>query len=350
MKVFGAALDALPHPEKVALKRAYLRAAAENRLPEPDPADPYDALRPLLLEEKAFSVSDFIGKFEVDSAFTPKPAPEDFDRISSSSHFDFLDGNGCMKIARSLKSYVEKKVLPAMPAVMIGVDHCLSGGSIMALSESLGAADLSVLIFDAHFDAISSGARKAAFESIFGGVTQAECPDTYSCETFVRYLLDEEWILPENLIITGPCDYPADEIPSVSGDGIRQYYDEYRRFESKGITILPRDVLRESREPFKKALEGIKTKHLYVSLDLDVAASAENPAVRFHDSIGVSPGELFDMAGQIAVRQRNGKFILAGVDVMEMDVHLIDVRPRNGTQNRTLEIAVLFLKTLLADG
>lgn len=354
MKIFGAALDALPHPEKVALKKAYLRAAGDGRVPVPDPADPCEALRPLLLADSTAAESDFIGRFPVETIYTPKPKPEDADGINSRTYFDFLDGGGCRQIALSLKEFVEAKVLPEMPFVMLGVDHSLTGGPVMALSEMLGRDNLAVAVFDGHFDAVSPGSRAAAFKSIFGNSKslgsskpQIDIPDACTCETFLKYLLDEKWLLPQNIVLVGPYDYPDQKLQPDGENGIKRYVDEYRRLETAGVTVLPRDVVRKTPESLAEVLAGIDARYLYVSLDLDVAASAENPAVRFHDSTGLAPNELYALTTDIAEQISQEKFILAGVDVMEMDIHLIDVQPRKEIENRTLEIAARFLKILL---
>ena len=39
---------------------------------------------------------------------------------------------------------------------------------------------------------------------------------------------------------------------------------------------------------------------------------------------------------------------LAAVDIMELDVHLIDLEPRSATENETVDAVVGFLEALLA--
>jgi arginase family enzyme len=349
LKIFGAALDVLPHPEKIALKRAYLNALQKGMIEANDPADPYDALRSLLLQKTNNFPRDFIGKLPIPSMYTPKPSPADLRRISDVEYFAFTDGGGCLDVAREIKAFIEKDLAEDLPFLMIGVDHSLTGGAVMALSQIVGKSNLAVIVFDGHFDAISSNARAAAYRSSQGSDLPApSAPDTfiesYNCETFLKYLIDDEWLAPENLCMIGVNDFPVWKNQESLPSGLELYRSEYNRFIDDGVSIIDGRSLVEDSGLAERFLEKTEAEYIYISLDADVVDLRENPAVRFHVTNGISSSLLLQTVEAIFSQIKRLDRKIAAIDVMEIDIHLADIDYPGDIANRTLDTAADFIK------
>jgi len=350
LKVFGAALDALPDRRKIAIKHAYMAAAAAQRLPPDDPLDPYDALVPLLRRSPLGPRLQLLGKLPVPAAYVPKPPATHAASVSLDSYRDFFAGTGCADMADTVRDHVATHVLPDAPGVMLGVDHALTGGYLHALAEAAGADDLAVLVLDGHVDAIGADARARMHAAVTGEALDADSlQESFSCQSFLRHLLANGTIPPRQLIIAGIYTEPGPELVSRYGDAAVDFVREYESLRASGVTVLTRDQLRDDPGRLSTALAALpgSASRLYVSLDLDVCASERVPAVRFHDSIGITPEQLLDLADRVADFVAERAIALAGVDVMEIDVHLVDVEPVNRAANETLATAVAFLERLL---
>src|SRR3990172_6918102 len=142
----------------------------------------------------------YLGRFLVDSWLTPMPASSDLDMISQESYNRFLRSDGFKTFAELLRDFVKAHVFPSIPG-MVGVDHSLTGGILMALSENLGPENLGVLVFDVHTDAIPLPLRRGLVQyasetgpSSTGRIAIDESLDPYSAGSFLLYLIDKEFI------------------------------------------------------------------------------------------------------------------------------------------------------------
>jgi arginase family enzyme len=354
IKFFGSALDPADSPDKVAVKRAYLDTLHSGKLSKPNFLDPYDAI----FASDTLRNLDIVkvGKFPVESWLTPKPLLEDLSLVTPENYRTFIDSNGCEEYALLLKKFVEEKVLPDTPA-MLGVDHSLSGGVINALSNLHGTENISLVLIDAHFDAIPQKTRiKLADYAKEVGMSHPLCsipqssggdvPETYNCGTFLRYLIEKKVVMPENLTVIGTSDYPGERLMDAGDKRAKEYVDEYLSYEKKGVFFIPRAKIDENfSNVLSKHLEKIETPLVYVSLDADVGAFSALYAVRFLDAIGIDESAIYELAKSINKKLRSGKK-LAGFDVMEMDVHLMGAK-LSCKEDRTAAIAGNFAKLLL---
>lgn len=343
-KIFGAALDALDLPEKVDLKIAYLNALKNKRIEKPDYLDPYEAISKKIKHSPKIKK---VGKFEIASWLTPKPLPDDLPQLQPSNFTDFFDINGYALYSNLLENYIEKEIFPASP-VMIGVDHSLSGGAIRALSIRYKKEKITTLVLDAHFDAIPLTIRKqialknksiSGLSSLYSNKADL---DLYNCGNFIDFLLKERVIMAKNLIILGVCDYP--EIKKINRK-FQSYNDYYFSYKKAGVKFIPQSQL--NKKKLSQILDDIQTEWIYLSVDMDVCAGNSVQAIRFFDSIGISNDNLLAIAEEIRKRLAEKQFKLAGLDVMEIDTHLLDIKLPDGGRDKTSEISAQIIENLL---
>ena len=307
--------------------------------------DPYDAVTKslaTLLEKQSIEMA---GKFPVPSWLWPKPKPSDLPLINAANMGSFFDSDYLLEIVRQLQSFVKDSIFPGIP-IMLGVDHSATAGVISALAERYRPETLTVVVLDQHFDAIPlsvslKGISQASSNPIAMPYNLPATPvgftDSFCCGNFWSYLLDEGIVLPENLIFIGVADYPPDQKTTPKENSFRR---SYFSFEERGCSFFP---LRLFNEQYLDRLtqflqEKIRSAHVYVSLDLDVGAYVSTYAARFMDRPGISRENLLDIAGIIAEGCRQGRFEIAGLDVMEFNMHFLGIEMPDGVKDRTLSL------------
>lgn len=343
-RAFGCSLDVLDAPEKVAMKLAYLEALERGLLEEGVARDPYDLLLGRLADVDGLTDA---GRLELDSYLTPRPAPGDNCRLSAEAFRAFLDSGGCARVAGDLREYVAGSVLPGRP-LLLGVDHSLTGGVMEALSAGDGGEELALIILDSHFDAVPATLRMAASVNVApgGGTRMAELPESYNCGTWIADILDRDIVSPGNVAVLGPSDHPGYEPGDDEGEGMSAYREAYLALEEQGVTVIPKRTIRRvgAREAVATALEGMEGKSIYISLDADLGAGEEVKAVRFLDTIGLTVEEVIGVARALRGWLEETGSPIAGMDVMEIDVHLADIP---GSGDRTVEMCAESLRVLL---
>jgi arginase family enzyme len=352
-KLFGMALDAVDDPLSLQLKNAWM-AADIGKLDWlsacPDPYGAVTGSMSALLEERNIRP---VGRFPVPSWLWAKPKPSDLSLVTVKSLGEFYDSGGLLKIVRQLQSFVTESILPATP-IMLGIDHSATAGVVSALSESYGPGNLSVVVLDQHFDAIPLSVRLVGAhgdnQSLVPGApftplnTPAGFSDRFCCGNFWGYLMDEGTVFPENLLFIGVSDYPNHETDSA-GDVFQKCYLD---FEGRGCSFFPRwqfdgqyfDALA------RFIREKITTPYVYISLDLDVGAYNSTYAARYMDRQGISKQNLLDIAGIIAGECRGGRFKIAGMDIMEFNMHFLGLETPGGIKDSTLALVGEFIKSL----
>lgn len=111
-KVFGAALDPLDLPEKVALKLAYTESMKGYPIHEL-PLDPYDAIKDFLAQQGYTSTDvEWVGKFPIETWLSPRPSAGDERFLTETFFTDFLDKNGCLTYSEKLVSYLKDNAYP----------------------------------------------------------------------------------------------------------------------------------------------------------------------------------------------------------------------------------------------
>jgi len=336
LRIFGAALDALDDPERVGLKQAWLRALAEGRIPAGLPRDPYDALAPLLIEEVPDRVRP-AGKLPLPGWLTPRPLLEDRALVRAERYRAFLEGDRIRDWADACARFVEESVFPDLP-LMIAVDHALTAGPLRALSALHGPGAVAAVVVDSHLDAVPCELRA-------GRTGPVRLSGGQNCGSFLAALLDDGTLLPENLLVVGVSDSP------VPGATAPAYEQAYLGFVSRGVRVFPRD--RAGAPDFPALLEAeldrSPARLLYVSLDADAGALSCMNAVRFLDTRGLDEAPLLGLASALRNLIDRGRFRLAGADVAEVDVHLLDLAGTPHGPDRTARVCVEFVKRLIQE-
>lgn len=362
IKVFGASLDPSDTQIKISIKQSYLNALASGNKEKLKYLDAYDMF---IAHSKYLKLPKFekIGKFPIETWLRPKPDLEDFQFMNPLDFRIFLDSNGCKEYSDEIEEFIEQKILPGIP-LMIGADHSLTGGVLKALARKYGPEDITLIIFDGHFDAIPSALRlelakytkehKDEIDVLFPELVDSinenlEIPQSYNCGTFLYHLMGDGTIRPENLIVYGCMDYPRDEFSSIQDPRVKNYVDYYRFYEKKGVKIIPNLKNNEKmNKKFELALESINTPYTYISIDVDVGALNALLASRFYEFTGVDEECLIDAATLLKKLIHTKKIELIGLDIMEIEVYFLNTKLKKfGKTDKTIEIMDNFLEILV---
>ncbi len=352
-KLFGVALDPADDPWTLQLKHAWMTADHASLDWLSACLDPYDAVKESLAAILEKHHIEPAGKFPVPTWLWPKPNLSDLPLVTAKNMESFFDSGDLLETTKRLQSFVTETILPEIP-VMLGVDHSATAGVVSALADTYGPEKLSVVVLDQHFDAIPLSVRLAgvmkaspdytASTPIGLSSTPVGFSDHFCCGNFWAYLMDNDIILPENLIFIGVADYPGHETDPRRDS----YRRSYLSFEERGCSFFP---LQQFEGQYFDTLsrflrEGIKTPHVYISLDLDVGSYSSTYAARYMDRPGISEQNLLDVARIIADECRRGRFKIAGLDIMEFNMHFLGIETPDGIKDTTLTLVEKFITTL----
>jgi arginase family enzyme len=361
IKVFGAALDATDFSLSLQIKQNYLNQLAQNLVKGPNFLDPYDGF--LLFSQELSQDKYFkMGKFPIESWLTPKPHLEDLPLVNQLEFQKFTNKGSIRHYSQKLEDYVKNKIVPDFP-LMIGVDHSLTGGVLKALSHEYGPEDLLVLIFDAHFDGLPANVslniakymnehpeekNPLVLEHKDSFNQNLEMVDTYTCASFLFYLLKEKVILPENLIIFGCQDYPDVNFRSLNDPRIGEYVKFYDEIEQKGIKFIPKSDTPTMINKLSNALKELEKSRIYVSFDTDVGALKEIIATRFRNAIGIDQMTILNAARVIKNVIDSKNLDLIGLDIMEIETHLLNrTFPKTRRIDQTIKVVDSFLEVFM---
>lgn len=352
IKYFGASLDALDTGEALRIKKSYVESLSSGQ-GSIGLRDPYALFQSIMGSRVRDLGHQNLGRFFIETWLTPKPQISDMDLMNGKSYSEFIRNDGFKVFARLLKEFIEAHVFPHIPG-MIGVDHSLTGGVLMALSERLGPENLCTLVFDVHTDAvplpIRSGLVQYASEAGLpspGPISVSPDFNPYTAGNFLLYLVEEKIILPVNLIIVGTAD-GIEELRSSNDRRAREYVHHYDFLLDRGVKIISKDQVRRfGTAVIKKALDTIECSNLYLSLDVDVSALCGVLATRFLDLVGTGISAILEATVEIAKLLSSNRFTLVGVDVMEIDIHKIGAKLNNGMEDKTGYLIQEFLSILM---
>jgi arginase family enzyme len=232
--------------------------------------------------------------------------------------------------------------------VLVGVDHSLTGGVLEALRAS-GENDCSLIVLDSHFDAIPAAVRKAAAEAPGDSgrdEDEGEPPDSYACGTWLARVLEKGLVEPRNVVVVGPSDHPGSEKAAGEPEAMTRYREAYLELEERGVTVIPKQRVRRIgiERAAREAVEAAGGASVYISIDADIGAGEDVKAVRFLDTIGLEPGEVVELCGSMAREIASRGAVLAGFDIMEIDVHLADIP---GSGDTTVEMCASAAREIL---
>jgi len=333
IKIFGSPFDPLDIAERLDIKLAYLNWLKSREICEDDPLDPYDFLERLFRPRyRESDRTEWIGSFPIESWLRPKPSISDIHRISPLKFTEFLDNNGCYKYVNELADYLKKNVGSSIP-VMIGVDHCLTGGVLKFLKEKYD--NFNILIFDSHCDIIDLETRRSYFgnhpklkDQFFGG-------EIYECGSFLFHLLNEKIIRPKDLWILGTQDLDQFEENSKA-----LYSKKILPWVEQGMHIVSKENLIHSGIP--EEVKGLT----YISFDMDLGSLSSVFAARFLNYIGLDIKQIFALINELSEKIKIREIELIGLDIMEVDIHFLG-ETIEGKKDRTAEIASEILDKLL---
>jgi arginase family enzyme len=363
VKVFGAALDASDFPLTIQMKLNYLNKLAEGLVKESDFLDPYDGLLKLskLLSNDFFKK---VGTFPIESWLSPRPNLEDIHLINQITFQNFTNAGNIRKYSEKLKEFIQNKIFPDIP-LMIGVDHSLTGGALKAVSQKVGNNDLLVVVFDAHFDGLPANislniAKYAnehpeALNPLIVGVNLVQCKelnlkDTYSCASFLYYLLKDKTILPENLIIFGCQDYPNEEYRSIDDSRIKKYVAFFDKIEQSGVNFIPANEPSKMIEDLNQIINKLNAKNLYLSFDVDVCSLKEVIATRFRNVIGIDKSTIINATKVINKFIKSKRVVIEGLDIMEIETYLLNKNfPKSNRKDETIGVINNYLEVLFFD-
>jgi arginase family enzyme len=353
-KLFGVALDPSDDPLSLELKRAWMDGAGKGGDRFSSYLDPYDAVIDNMTNVLNDRHIEPAGKFPVSSWLRPRPEPSDWPLVTAQNIGEFYDSGGFREILRQLQQFVQDKIFPAMP-VMVGIDHSATMVVISALAEKHGPHNLSVFVLDQHFDAIPLSVRLAETSRVTSpamrGLPFSPPPiplrlkDHCCCGNFWAYLIDEGRILPQNLSFIGVADYPGRQPEAGKDSAFRK---SYLSFEERGASFFP---LQEFEKRYRRSLARFIRNKLtsplaYISLDLDVGSYNSSFAARYMDRPGISRRNLLDTAGIIAGECRRGGVEIAGLDIMEFNMHFLGIETDDGVKDETLTLVKDFITAL----
>ena len=328
----GCALDADERQDSIDRKRAVAGRGG---------GDPYEEVMALLrpgLEPGCFRE---LGSLEVPGWLRPIPPAAALDELVLDNFVRFIDGDGCREYAARVSKTVEG-LEPGEAPCLICVDHSLAGGAMAALAGRLGAGDVTVVMLDAHLDAVPisvmAGAIEYDMETNPQSLHDPNDPflrgraDSYNASSFVHYLLAEGVIEPRNLFLVGPADYPPKRALRLKDKRIRAYTGVWSGLRPRGVRLITKDDVLKSPGKLALLFKQIKTPHVYVSIDMDVGARAAVEGVRFTDWQGLNQAVLLRLGREIRKLVDRG-VALAGLDVCEFNPRAM------GPHRRTYQLA-----------
>jgi arginase family enzyme len=333
IKVFGAAFDPLDLTERVDLKLAYLNWLKDHQINEGNLSDPYDFLENYLRSKNCkLNNIEWIGKFPIESWLRPKPSISDIPNIFPGKFTEFLDSNGCYDYRKKLVDYLKGTMHSSVP-VMIGVDHCLTGGAIEFLKEKYD--QFNILIFDSHCDIVDLETRRCYFEGYLKLEDQFFGEEIYECGSFLSYLLNERVIKPENLWIIGTQD-----LDQFKENAKILFSKKILPWIEQGIHIVSKENLLLMGVP-----DEIKGP-TYVSFDVDLGSLSSVFATRFLNYIGLNIEQILNLVDELSKRIRSKKIELIGLDIMEIDIHFLGENVE-GHQDYTPQIAYEIIEKMI---
>ncbi len=329
-RIFGNSFDPANSPERLELKRAYVSYLQNTAGLSQQFDDPYDFIKSDLVPRISHEYT-WVGKVPIDSWLTPHPRLSDLPLLNAYQCTEFLEKNGCWDYSLQTAEFVEKQIFPSAP-VMIGVDHSLTGGLLLALTKKYD--NVNVIVVDAHFDVMKFS--RSAFKS--DGQQQL----FYHCGNFLSYILEKGTIHPENLWIVGVSEkaFTADnyhQMDSIS----RNNADEAKKWIGKGVHVRFKEDI--DIEEMKLTLNG----PTYISIDMDAGSLSSIFSARYMTCYGLPVEKFLSLLSGLALSIRAASVPILGLDIMETDIHLLEVTDRTPFQDNTQRIVREIFKLFL---
>lgn len=174
----------------------------------------------------------------------------------------------------------------------VGGDHSITYGLFKGFKKKYGDAGL--IVFDAHADCVNNFS-----------------PPTH--EDFVRVLIEEKIVKPENVLLIGLRNVDPIEMKFIKNKKIKCLF----MGDIKSV-----DQVIDEIESFSK-----KLKSVYLSLDIDVLDSKYAPGTGYPEKNGMKPDFLFTILSRIKIFKNIKR------------VDLVEVNPIKDKDDKTLDSA-----------
>lgn len=287
------------------------------------PKNPYREFLKLR-EVQGIKIKD-CGELPIESWLSIYPTEDDLIMLTQTNFEVFLDYDGCKEYKEKVKNFVRDLDKP----LMIGIDHCLTGGVVEELKNRF--EEFKLIILDSHFDAIPSPIRNnligymlenqpenksfgfSAKDYVFNPIGRK---DSYNSGSFIYHMIKEEIIDAKDIIVFGAADYPSENLEKINDIRMKEYVKFYKSMEEEGIRILHRGIIDAigPEEAMKKVLQYIGD-NAYVSIDLDIGARSALFGARFINIEGLKEADIY----KSLLMLYEAKINIIGLDVMEID-------------------------------
>jgi len=144
------------------------------------------------------------------------------------------------------------------------------------------------------------------------------------------------------------------KLREVRDPRVQAYVELYDRMEAEGVQIVRNSSIRRGLQDVEKALSRMEASHIYVSFDSDVGVLGAIHATRLLNFgpkeiplRGLDSQTLLSLALLIGRHLQRHRIGLAGVDITETDIHLVNRPLPGGGRDRTLQVESDFTATLL---
>ncbi len=185
---------------------------------------------------------------------------------------------------KKIKSSCEELVKENKFVFLLGGEHSVSIGYFQALAQKYSSKDVTILQIDAHCDL-----RKDDSD-------YSETPSEYAHSTVMRHASG----LGYNIVQVGIRTYSKDE------------YEFFSNKKNK-VTVFEWKSGMEKALPISKILKSIKTKYIYITIDVDGFDPAHTPGT------GTPvPGGLSWYYGVDLITSAINKYELIGADIVEV--------------------------------
>lgn len=164
--------------------------------------------------------------------------------------------------------------------IALGGDHSITYSTFRAFAASF--KNPGIIIFDAHPDLMP--------------------PDTLDHETYLRKLIEEKAVKPENVILVGLRNWDAEEWKFLKDNRIRIY--PMKEMQLEGIQNVC-DAVMASAKDFDA---------LYLSIDIDAVDPAFAPGTGYIESAGLTSRELLYFIHRIKLLKN-----LKAFDIVEVN-------------------------------
>jgi len=341
---FGCPLDCDEKHESIVEKRT-----AQGVLQLSD--DPLEGVMQIIRREMPPERWREKGSIIVPSWLRPQPPAEDLSKIVAEEFVAFIDRDGCRSMADEIEHFVQNEVLPDIPC-MVAIDHSLAGGAFKAIAQWYGKEAISLIVIDSHTDAVPMPVLAEAIQYDIDNNPDSfhhrndpllyGRSDSYNASTFLHHLIEEGFVIPENLYLLGVSDYPEKKALRIKDRRIKDYLGVYTGLKKKGVTILTKKDCRLKPSRVKSVVMNIPTSFIYVSVDMDIGARNALEGVRFRDWQGLSEAAMYRIAEIIAELLSTG-VELAGMDITEINPRRAGMALGSGI-DRTYDIAFGLIK------